>query len=213
MWLTANKNLSGESHCEELIKKLNRANGMLGKARQFVPLNELKNIYHAIFSSHLKYGCQIWTQKLLSVCDKMSFLQKTAVRIMTFSHVMLIVNLYSNNWIFLNLMTILFFKIVYVLPSSSEFTFNRVDESHSMKTRMAETGMLPIPRFNSTTYGLKSMYKNCINSLNVLTLRLNLLEKDKAKNNYIEIDLLKMHSKINYSVITDYFLSSYKFSI
>ena len=71
-----------------------------------------------------------------------------------------------------------------------------------------------IPRFNSTTYGLKSIYKNCINSWNMLTLQLNLLEKDKAKNNYIEIDLLIMHSKNKLkSVITDYFLSSYKFSI
>ena len=62
--------------------------------------------------------------------------------------------------------------------------------------------------------GLKSIYKNCINSWNMLTLQLNLLEKDKAKNNYIEIDLLKMHSKNKLrSVITDYFLSSYKFSI
>ena len=70
--------------------------------------------------------------------------------------------------------------------SSFEFTFNRVEESHSIKTRMAETGMLPIPRFNSTTYGLKS---HCINSWNMLTFQLNLLEK--AKNNYIENDLLK----------------------
>ena len=76
------ENLSGESHSEELIKKLNRANRMLAKARQFVPLNELKNVYHAIFSSHLMY---IWTHKLLSVTDKMSILQKNAVRIMTFS--------------------------------------------------------------------------------------------------------------------------------
>ena len=29
--------LSGNSHCEELIKILNRANGMLVKARHFVP--------------------------------------------------------------------------------------------------------------------------------------------------------------------------------
>ena len=38
------ENLSGESHCEELIMKLNRANGMLANARQFVPCNELKNL-------------------------------------------------------------------------------------------------------------------------------------------------------------------------
>ena len=68
--------LSGESHCEELIKKLNRANGMLVKARHYVPLNELKNVYHTIFSSHLMYGCQIWSQKLPSVTDKISILQK-----------------------------------------------------------------------------------------------------------------------------------------
>lgn len=59
---------------------------MLAKARHFVPLNEIKNVYHRIFSSHLMYGCQIWTQKLLSVKDKISNLQKNAVRIMTFAN-------------------------------------------------------------------------------------------------------------------------------
>ena len=58
-------NLSGESHCEELIRKLNIANGMLAKARNFVPLNELYN-------SHFMYGCQIWIQKLFSVTDKIT---------------------------------------------------------------------------------------------------------------------------------------------
>ena len=48
--------LSGEAQCSELIKKLNRANGMLSKARHYVPDLELKNIYHAIFSSHILYG-------------------------------------------------------------------------------------------------------------------------------------------------------------
>ena len=30
--------LSGETHCEELVKKLNRGNGMLAKARHFVQI-------------------------------------------------------------------------------------------------------------------------------------------------------------------------------
>ena len=77
--------LSGNSHCDELIKILNRANGMLAKARHFVPSKEIKNIYHAIFSSHLMYGCQIWAQNLCSVTHKISTLQRNAVRIMTFS--------------------------------------------------------------------------------------------------------------------------------
>ena len=77
--------LSGEAHCQELTKKLNRGNGMLAKARHYVPHSDLKNIYHAIFSSHLMYGAQVWTPKLLSVSDKISRLQKNAMRIMTFS--------------------------------------------------------------------------------------------------------------------------------
>ena len=210
--------LSGESHCEELIKKLNRANGMLAKARYFVPLNELKNVYHAIFSSHLMYGCQIWTQKLLSVTDKISILQKNAVRIMTFSEFnahseplfkQLDILKFKDNIVLQNCL----FVYDYLkgnLPSSFDFTFNRVEESHSIKTRRAELGMLSIPRFNGTTYGLKSIYKNCINSWNMLTANLNLLEKDKGKNKYIEIDLLKTYSKSKLkSVINEYFLSTY----
>jgi hypothetical protein len=77
--------LSGEAHCSELVKKLNRGNGMLAKARHYVPHLELKNIYHAIFSSHLMYGAQVWSSKLMSVNDKIFRLQKSAMRIMTFS--------------------------------------------------------------------------------------------------------------------------------
>jgi hypothetical protein len=77
--------LSGEAQCSELVKKLNRANGMLAKARHYVPELELKNIYHAIFSSHILYGSQVWTSKLISVTAKISRLQKAAMRIMTFS--------------------------------------------------------------------------------------------------------------------------------
>ena len=68
--------LSGNAQCSELIKKLNRANGMLAKARHYVPELELKNIYHAIFSSHILYGSQVWTPKLISISDKISTLQK-----------------------------------------------------------------------------------------------------------------------------------------
>ena len=77
--------LSGNAQCSELIKKLNRANGMLSKSRHYVPEPELKNIYHAIFSSHILYGSQVWTPKLISVSDKISRLQKAAMQMMTFS--------------------------------------------------------------------------------------------------------------------------------
>jgi hypothetical protein len=77
--------LSGNIQCSELTKRLDRANGMLAKARHYVPEPELKNIYHAIFASHTLYGSQVWTAKLVSISDKISRLQKSAMRIMTFS--------------------------------------------------------------------------------------------------------------------------------
>ena len=39
--------LSGNEHCEELTKQLNRANGILAKARYYAPISLLKKIYYA----------------------------------------------------------------------------------------------------------------------------------------------------------------------
>ena len=77
--------LSVRDHCEELANKLSRANGVLAKARHYVPLAYLKNIYYATFSSNLFDGSQVWGQTLQSVIDKILILQKNAVRIMSFS--------------------------------------------------------------------------------------------------------------------------------
>ena len=54
----------GKAHCDILVKKLKRANGMLCKIRHYVPPTELKSIYYAIFSSHMMYGAQIWGQTI-----------------------------------------------------------------------------------------------------------------------------------------------------
>ena len=41
--------LNGNVHCDILVKKLKRANGMLCKARHYVSSDEIKSIYYAIF--------------------------------------------------------------------------------------------------------------------------------------------------------------------
>ena len=51
------ESLSGVYHCNELSKKLRRANGMLSKIRHYVQEKELKSIYYATFSSLMLYGC------------------------------------------------------------------------------------------------------------------------------------------------------------
>ena len=54
--------LNWDTHTNELSLKLARSTGMLSKIRYYVPYHTLLNIYYAIFSSHLSYGCLIWGQ-------------------------------------------------------------------------------------------------------------------------------------------------------
>ena len=217
--------LSGVSHCDELAIKLNRANGMLSKARHFVPFNQMINIYHAIFSSHLLYGCQIWTQKLQSVTDKIAVLQKNSLRIMPFSDFtahseplfkQLNILKIKDSVILQNCLFVYdFFRGN--LPSSFVSTFTRVDESHQTGTRSAETGLLSIPRYNSTTFGLKSICRNCINSWNNMSTEINKIEKDKSKlkrKDVIDIDLYKMYTRSKLkTTLKSHLLSKYNLDI
>ena len=76
--------LNGEYHCEVLTGKLNRANGMLSKVRHYVSKTELISIYHAIFASHLRYGCQIWALENTTKVQRSGKLQNKAMRIINF---------------------------------------------------------------------------------------------------------------------------------
>ena len=193
--------LNGDFHCQEVIKKLNRGNGMLAKARHYVPHSDLKNIYHAIFASHLMYGAQVWTPKLLSVTDKISRLQKNAMRIMTFSEFKTHSEpLFKKLDILKFTDNISLYNCVFVfdflhgnLPKSFCETFRKIEDSHDTETRQACTGMLSIPIYNTTQFGLKSIYKKCINSWNQLTSEINKIEKQKYVNKMksSDIDLSK----------------------
>ena len=146
----------------------------------YVPLNELRSIYYAIFSSILFYGAQIWSQNLASVSHKVSILQKKAVRIMTFSdftaHSLplfgkLKILTFNDNITLLNCL----FVYDYIkgnLPKSFDNIFERIEDTHHNETRGAFTGQLTIPHYKSTTYGLKSIYKKCIDSWNIMTKKL-----------------------------------------
>ena len=76
--LYLDETLNGEVHCDTLAKKLKRANGMLCKTRHYIPAEDLKTLYYAIFSSHLIYGCQIWGQVTNTFNQKMFKLQNRA---------------------------------------------------------------------------------------------------------------------------------------
>ena len=52
--------LSWKEHLNNLSKKLSRTIGIMYKLRPFVNLQIMKNIYHALFYSHVIYGIQLW---------------------------------------------------------------------------------------------------------------------------------------------------------
>ena len=193
---------------------------MLAKSRHFVPHADLKNIYHAIFASHLLYAAQVWTTKLLSVTDKVSTLQKNAMRIMTFSEfrahseplfkdleiLKFVDNLTLNNCIFVH------DYLRGQLPQSYVKTFTRIDNTHSTDTRQACTGMLINPPCNSVNFGIKSIYKKCIYSWNKITADINHIQKSKVVNKLktVDIDLAQLSRNKLKETIKTHLLSTYE---
>ena len=212
--------LSGNTQCTELTKKLNRANGMLAKARHFVPEPELKNIYHAIFSSHTLYGSQIWTSKLVSVTEKISRLQKSAMRIMTFSEFRahteplfkkLEILKFSDS-ISVNNCSFVYDYFNNKLPASFTNTFFRTDDLHRYSTRQATYGQLYTPRYKTTTFGLKCIYKRCIDSWNRFARDINIINRKNNINNQEvqNIDFLKYSRQVLKDKLTKHILSTYE---
>ena len=70
----------------ELIKKLNRALGLLAKLRHYTAKFLLRGIYYSLFNSHLIYACQVWGQKEREsdLLKKLGSLQDKAIRIINF---------------------------------------------------------------------------------------------------------------------------------
>ena len=72
-------------HMKTLKFKLSRTNGLLAKIRYSTSRELLRTIYHALFDSHLRYGCQVWGQSKSQQLNEISTLQRKALRILTFN--------------------------------------------------------------------------------------------------------------------------------
>ena len=56
------QDLNWKDHINDIAVKLNRANALLFKIRNFVNITILKTIYFAIFDSHINYANLVWAQ-------------------------------------------------------------------------------------------------------------------------------------------------------
>ena len=76
--------LNWDSQISSVCSTLRRANGALSRIRHFVDSSILLGIYHSLFGSHLRYGCQLWAQNE-NTARRVFILQKCAIRIISFS--------------------------------------------------------------------------------------------------------------------------------
>ena len=174
--------LNGKFHCDTLMKTLKRANGMLSKARHYIPNEDLKTLYYAIFSSHLVYGCQIWGQVINNFNRKIFKLQNRAIRIITFSDFRAKCNpLYSilkilklEDQIILQNCLFVHDTLTGTAPVCFEKYFKRSNEVHSMNTKSASLGCLYVCHSSTVQYGINSITNKCISNWNDITKALNL---------------------------------------
>ena len=174
--------LNGRFHCEALMKKLKRANGMLCKARHYVEIDDLKALYFAIFSSHLIYGCQIWGQVTNSFNQKIFKLQNRALRIITFSDFRADTNpMYSDLKILKLEDQIVLQNCLFVhdaLDDSSPICFRnyfkQLKEIHTFSTRSAALGCLFVSHSGTIRFGINSITNKCILELLTGTVLLKL---------------------------------------
>ena len=179
--LYLDETLSGNHHCDLLVKKLKRANGMLSKARHNVPNNELKSIYYAIFSSHMVFGFHVWGQNINIHTGEVSKLQYRALRIINFSDFRAEPNpLYKDSSILklehqIALQNCLFVHDYFKnkLPNCFADYFHTTQEIYQINTKSSELGSLFIPYFSTSKYGLNSVTRKCIDIWNFFTKTFN----------------------------------------
>ena len=77
------KFLHRHDQVDNIAVKLIRANALLLKIRNYVKMKTLRNIYFAIFDSHLTYFCIVWAQNINTI-NRLIILQKKALRTMNY---------------------------------------------------------------------------------------------------------------------------------
>ena len=192
--------LSGNAHCEILSNKLKRANGMLSKIRHYVPSDELRSIYHSIFSSHMVYGCQIWGQSYSTHVNKICKLQNRALRIINFANFDADANpLYKRDKILKLRDLIKIQNTLHVhdylnnsLPDCFQDYYFKMNYLYfNIQTRNSKLGCIFTPSKKTTRYGLKSISQQCIYNWNNITKELKTDLLDFSHNKLKTI--LKQH--------------------
>ena len=192
--------LNWSYQCDILAAKLSRINGILSKVRHLVPQKTLKEIYHAIFSSVLSYGIQIWGQFESKYIKRVTRLQNIAIKIIDFAKFDASKNiLYKESKILklVDYVQLLNFLYVYdclkgIVPDSLQNDFSLRKNRHTYSTKASTENQVSLPKSHTEMYGIRSIkYSSAQVWNNFMTnlSHLDLINKSKA--------FCKIHIKIS----------------
>ena len=166
--------LKWSTHVAQLKMKLNRAIGILSKLRYNLPLATLKMVYHSIFSSHILYGIQVWSQNSQTIKTKIQSLQDRAIRKITFSSTNC-----NQDDLYKNLKILKFQDLIYAqncifmsrveegrLPTSFSQQFSHRRDVHQYNTRASSSNLINIPNVRTNFFGTLSTTYKCISDWN-----------------------------------------------
>ena len=165
------ESLTWNQHINDIAIKLNQANVMLYKAREFVNTRVLKLIYHAIF--YLHYANTVWVQHKISL-NRLLLLQKKALRIISFE----CRNAHSNPLFYRHeivklhmiksLLKIAFLSVNLLILIFHQFSIIGLPfpHSHRYKTSCSLKGFLKVYIANTNKYGRGALINSAISSWN-----------------------------------------------
>ena len=167
--------LNLQDHINNIAIKLNKANAMLYKVRQFVNEKNLRSIYHAIFEHHLNNACIVWGQTKSSI-NRVFINQKKTIRTIhfkgKFDHTS---SLFSeSNMIKLpdkiSIENCLFVSksLNNQLPEIFNNWFVFSSDTRRYETSCSEKGMLKVKSFNTKSHGKEAVIYSAINTWNSL---------------------------------------------
>jgi hypothetical protein len=192
--LILDSRLSWKFHIAELTKKLSRTIGILYKIRAYSPKPIMRSLYFAIFHSHLTFGLPVWGFANQGLLDKLSLLQKKALRIITFADyhahtkpIMKETNILSlEDQRHLQTSSLMWDLDHDTLPPTISSYFRKCNTVHQHNTRHAAIGKYAIKKTNTIKYGYKSFQVQgslTINNLKDLDIYNNAVSKKSFLNN------------------------------
>ena len=184
------KNLSWNFHITELCKKLSCAVGMMYKMKNLCSTATLRSIYYSLFHSHLSYGIPVWGLAKTSLTQKVTLLQKKAIRVVAkadyLAHTTPLFNklkiLKCKDQYLVSLASVMWDYDHETIPETLKTWFNK--PHHSYPTRFAMLGKLTPPVSNSTKFGTYSFRNEGTKLLNELK-DTELYLKSRSRKNFI----------------------------